>query len=126
MTTTCVCGRDTCDEVNRRLHQMIDDNPSFAALFGTTRGGPRYRYWRIKNRTYEYTTTKATDGKGGTELRFWAIERRWKKTKRGEEGKIHRRVGFAARHKAKARALKWYDARCKAVVNQKGRKKTAK
>ncbi len=99
----------------------------FAAIFGTTRSGPRCRFWKIANRTFEYTTTKATDGKGGTQLRFWAIERRWKKTRGGgQEGRIHRRIGFAARHKAKDRAYKWYLARCEAVANQKGRKKIAK
>jgi hypothetical protein len=124
--TTCACGRDTCDAINRRLHEMIADDPSFAALFGTTSSGPRYRFWKIGNRSFEYTTTKATDGKGGKELRFWAIERRWKKVRGSQEGRIFKRVGFAARHKAKARAFKWHNARVKAVASQKGRKKIAK
>lgn len=79
-----------------------------AEVFAIDARGPRYRYWRIKRspgkseRTFEYTTETVDGGK------YWAIERRWVRVKRGERGKIIRKVGFKLRKKAKERAHEWY------------------
>lgn len=78
--------------------------------------GPRYRYWSLKakgrsERTFEYTTETANEGK------YWAVERRWVKG----TGKIIRKVGFKQRKKAKERALAWYTkAQASATSNTVG------
>jgi len=97
-----------------RLENHLNESPVIRQLFGST---PHYRYFRVKRskgkseRTFEWTTEMADAGK------YWAVERRWVRTKRGETGKIIRKVGFATRKKAKERALQWYEkARTPAVT----------
>jgi hypothetical protein len=93
--------------VSNILLELAEDDPSWRNILGvgTT---PRYRYWRIKRakgrseRTFEYTTETADEGK------YWAVERRWVRVKGGERGKIIRKVGFKMRRKAKERAYEWY------------------
>lgn len=83
----------------------VEVNQVFARFMPQT---PRYRYWRVKRakgkseRTFEYTTETAEQGK------FWAVERRWVRVKGGERGKIVRKAGFKLRKKAKAKAYEWY------------------
>lgn len=94
-------------EIDQRVWQRLAEDPVIREMLTTS--VPRYLFWRHGNRQFEYTTERATDDKGGKDLRFWAVERRWRKTKRGQHGRIVRRMGFVARHKAKARAFKWYQ-----------------
>ena len=74
---------------------------------------PRYRYWTLKqkgksDRTFEYTTEKSLGYDGKEPEKYWAIERRWVKTKGGRTGKVVRTVGFKLRRKAKDKAYEWY------------------
>jgi hypothetical protein len=94
-----------------------------AERLGLLREMPRYRYFRMKRakgkseRTFEWTTEKSLGEGGKPPVRYWAIERRWVRTRRGQTGKIIRSVGFATRKKAKERALQWYEkARTPAVT----------
>jgi len=97
-----------------RVEMELNKSPVIQQLFGSA---PRYRYFCIKRakgkseRTFEWTTETADAGK------YWAVERRWIRTKRGQTGKIIRKVGFATRKKAKERAYAWYTkARPSAVT----------
>lgn len=89
------------------LADLAATDPIWADMLGV-HSTPRYRFWRIKRtsgkspRDFEYTTETADGGK------YWAIERRWIRTKNGERGKVIRMVGFKTRKKAKARAYEWY------------------
>jgi len=107
-----VFNREVTRRLNEALAHVFNEYPDLYPR----REMPRYRYWRLRaakgrsERTFEYTTGKALDVDGLEPERYWAIERRWVKKAGGREGRIIRRMGFATRRKAKARAYAWYEA----------------
>jgi hypothetical protein len=63
-----------------------------------------WRYWKIKKDKYAFAWTTEPDHKG----KFYAFV--WRILKNGIWKRKHT-VAFGKRHKAKARALKWYNKR---------------
>jgi len=88
------------DELNR-----IFSLPEFQRLLPQQ---PRFRYFQVKKDKYAFawTTEKCSNGK------FYALKYRLlKPTRRGQTWKLVKKVAFARRRIAKARALKWYYER---------------
>jgi hypothetical protein len=90
------------------IGDLLKKNPQIAELFGAVRE-PNYRYFQVKNVRFCWTTEKIEhNGK----KRFVAFIRREllsKKRKNTRYFKTGKKVYFARRKKAKARALKWYE-----------------
>ena len=70
---------------------------------------PRYHYWRYKNRYFAYTTEKTLHKGKQRYVAFVRKELISKRTKKHRIYKIVKKVGFAKRKSAKARAYKWYQ-----------------
>ena len=103
----CACGRMDCDNLNRRIHENIANDPELAALFGVGAALPE-RYWMADNGHHiSWTTAPDSDGY------YWA--RDFKPVGKGARTNptrwmISRESRRRKRKDAKALAYRWYQA----------------
>jgi len=94
---------------------LLKGNPQLVELLGGAVREPRYRYYQVKNVRFCWTTEKIEHNGKKRFVAFIRHELVSKRRKNTRYFKTTKKVYFARRNKAKARALMWYEKYLKKV-----------